>query len=315
MKNVVIRYGFAPDCEELHRGTPDSVKLHFPERDDEFRALLPEADGIFGHITQAEFALASKLSWVQSNATGYESMQFPEMQESQVVVTGINGLLANTVAEHALALLFALTRRLHLLRDQQAEHRWRVIPGRELVDLRATIIGAGNIGRTLAAKLNALGLVVTGADLEAKSGTDGFDRIVAIADLPTVLPKTDVLFICCPRSPETIDLIAQEELAAMPPDSLLINVSRGGIVHEQDLLDAIRNGPLAGAALDVTAEEPLPADHPLWKEPKLIITPHAAGYSAQTGPRKLNRFLTNLQNWAAGKPMVDVLPVSRAATS
>ncbi len=312
-KRVVVRYGFgAEGREELERQAPPSVELLFPRDNDEFMRFLPEAEGIYGHIGRGEFPVAAKLNWVQLNATGFESLQFPEMENSQVIVTGISGLLAVPVAEHALALLLCLARGLHLLRDQQSRHAWKVVQGVELADMAALILGAGNIGRRLAGRLTALGMRhVRGIDPMPAPLSSGFHEIWGLERLDEAVAEADVLFVCCPLTPETRDLIDAERIDLMPAGGMIINVSRGGIVNEAALLRAIQTGRLAGAGLDVTDEEPLPPDNPLWSEPGIIITSHSAGHSPWTRPRKMQRFLVNLHNWSEGKPMEDVIPITR----
>ena len=149
-RKVLVRYGFDNESrEEITRQAPESVEVVYAKDESDFLNMLPQAEGLFGHITRDEFAFAEKLSWLQSNATGIDGLIFPEMENSQVAVTGISGLLANPVAEHAVALLFSLTRHLHLLRDQQKEHTWRVISGLELTDMRALILGTGGAAKAV----------------------------------------------------------------------------------------------------------------------------------------------------------------------
>jgi phosphoglycerate dehydrogenase-like enzyme len=204
----------------------------------------------------------------------------------EVVITGGTGLHDVTVAEHTLALTLAAARRLNLLVRAQIGRRWAgewgglqpiSEPGsfRTLRDARVAIWGFGGIAATLAPHLAALGARVTGIARTAGE-RHGFP-VVTAGDLPDLLPTTDVLMMILPATPATERVLDADVLALLPAHAWLVNVGRGATVDEQALLDAIRGGRLAGAALDVFENEPLPVGSGLWDEPNVIISPHAAG--------------------------------------
>lgn len=225
------------------------------------------------------------LRLVQALSAGVDNVEAAGFADNVFIASGA-GLHDRPVAEHALALVLAAARRLHVTFRAQLEHRWATEVGgvqREpspglfstLRGARVLIWGFGGIARELAPHLTALGATVTGVATSART-TDGI-RVVAARDIADELPGTDVLIDILPATDATRHAVGATVLGLLPPHAWLINVGRGATVDEDALLAALRNGGIAGAALDVTNVEPLPAESPLWDEPNIIITPHAAG--------------------------------------
>lgn len=225
------------------------------------------------------------LRLVQSLAAGTDAVEQAGFVAEATIASGV-GLHDRPVAEHTLALVLAAARRLHATVRAQIGHRWageiggvqsEPSPGlfSTLRGARVLIWGYGGIARTLAPHLLALGATVTGVARSARE-TDGV-AVIAVDDIAAELPTTDVLIGILPATDDTRNIIDARMLALLPAHAWLVNVGRGATVDEVALLDALRGGRLAGAALDVVAQEPLPHDSPLWDEPKIIITPHAAG--------------------------------------
>jgi len=225
------------------------------------------------------------LRWVQTLAAGPESVLaagFPD----QVVLTSGAGLHDRTVTEHAIALVLALLRRLPQAGMAQAERRWAGELGgvqplhpvgavTSLIDARVLVWGFGNIGQSLAPVLQQLGAQVRGVARSA--GTRGGFEVVAEDQLDNELRRTDVLVMILPATKATRDALDARRLAALPRHAYVVNVGRGSTVDEAALVTALNAGDVAGAALDVTATEPLPQDSPLWDAKNLVLTPHAAG--------------------------------------
>ena len=226
-----------------------------------------------------------RLRWVQTLAAGPDAVLgagFPD----GVVITAGTGLHDRPVAEHALALILGLVRRLPAAARAQAEHRWAdeigglqpLHPGgpvTTLLDARVLVWGFGHIGQTLAPMLRTLGAQVRGIGRSAGERS-GFP-VAAEQDLRAELGRTDVLVMILPSTPATTDALDDDRLSALPPHAYVVNVGRGSTVDEPALVAALTDGRIAGAAIDVTAVEPLPADSPLWEAPNLVLTPHAAG--------------------------------------
>lgn len=230
-----------------------------------------------------------------------------------VVIASGRGLHDRPVAEHTLALVLAAARRLHRAFAAQRDHEWATdigglqpepSPGvfSTLRGARVVIWGYGSIGRTLEPHLTALGATVTGAARSARQ--EGDVAVVDEAHLPDELATTDVLIMILPSTPATRHALDAEKLAALPAHAWVVNVGRGDAVDEPALMDALREGRIAGAALDVTSTEPLPADSPLWDTPNLIITPHAAGGRPLGG---LDLLAENLDALMAGRPLRNVV--------
>lgn len=252
------------------------------------------------------------LRWVQVLSAGTDALEaagFP----SEVILTSGRSLHDRPVAEHALALVLAAARRLHTLVRAQIGHRWagdiggvqrEPSPGlfSTLRDARVLIWGFGSIGASLAPHLVALGAQVTGVATSARE-QDGI-RVIATEDLPGELPRTDVLIMILPSTAGTAKILDADTLAQLPPHAWVVNVGRGSTVDEDALLDALRAGRLAGAALDVTATEPLPVDSPLWDEPRLILTPHAAGGRPLGAAALIDE---NVDALLAGRPLRNVV--------
>jgi phosphoglycerate dehydrogenase-like enzyme len=241
--------------------------------------------GSSAHDLRAVAGRMPRLRWVQTLAAGPDSVLaagFPE----NVVITAGTGLHDRPVAEHALALVLALVRRLPAAGRAQAEHRWAdelgglqpLHPTGEvttLLDARVLIWGFGHIAQTLAPMLRLLGAEVRGVARQAGERS-GFE-VVAESDLTAELRRTDVLIMILPATRDTTRALDAGRLAELPPHASVINVGRGATVDEPALVDALAGGRIAAAALDVTETEPLPADSPLWDAPNLLLTPHAAG--------------------------------------
>ncbi|WP_229072839.1 NAD(P)-dependent oxidoreductase [Actinoplanes sp. DH11] len=250
----------------------------------------------------------TKLRWVQSLAAGPDMVLQAGFDPAVVVTAGL-GLHDRTVTEHTLALVLAAARRLHLLVRAQIGRRWAeelggIQPVREpavfrtLRDANVVIWGFGGIAATLAPVLTTLGANVTGVARSA--GTRHGFPVVTADELPALLPRTDLLISILPATRETVRLIDATVLSHLPEHAWVVNVGRGTVLDEAALLDAVRGGRVAGAALDVFETEPLPVESGLWAEPNVIITPHAAG-GRPIGAEEL--ITANLAAFREGRPL------------
>jgi phosphoglycerate dehydrogenase-like enzyme len=246
------------------------------------------------------------LRWLQIHPAGAELPIYRELRGRGVKVTTASGATAVTVAHSALGALIAINRRFPLLADAQRRHAWEPRLGerapRDLKGQTAVVVGLGPIGQNLAPLLKMLGLTVIGVRREAEP-VPPCDRTITYADLANVLPATDVLILCCPASPITRGLANAAALGAMPRGSLLVNVARGEVAVEADVIAALQSGQLAGAYLDVFEREPLDPASPLWDLPNVIVTPHTASHSLGQNEAIFDIFLDNLARWREGRAL------------
>ena len=248
------------------------------------------------------------LRWVHIHSAGTDRPVYQALLQRGVQISTSSGANARVVAAMALAGVLALNKRLPLLWAQQQQRQWVPLlgPGRMPRDLpgqTATVVGWGPIGQEIARLLQALGLQVQAVRTHAQADEAGV-RMLRFEDLPQSLGDSDWLILACPLTARTQGLVNAQLLGALPAGAQLVNVARGEVVVQADLVQALRSGHLAGALLDVFEHEPLPTESPLWTLPNVIISPHAAGHSDGNAARVQQMFLDNLQRWLAGQPLL-----------
>src|SRR5262249_12045131 len=266
------------------------------------------------HSPPALFAAARRLRWTPSAAAGVEANLFPAMVASDVVLTNAAGLHAVNIPEHALALLCALARNLHVAQRLKAEGRWdrysAIAAGggfRQLAGSHLAVLGAGAIGLGVVRLGGGLGMRVRVLRRRPELAVEGAEAVVGPDGLHALLGWADFVVVAAPLTPDTRHLIDAGALAAMKSSAYLINVGRGEIIDDAALVDALRNGAIASAGLDVFCEEPLPAEPPYWALDTLILTPHVSGYLPDFFPRAFDIFLRNLDRFLAGRPLLNVV--------
>jgi D-2-hydroxyacid dehydrogenase (NADP+) len=246
------------------------------------RSALREAEILitFGQMMKnlkLDFEDAAHLKWVQALGTGLDGITDQPALKPNVVVTSLHGVHGPPVSEAALAGMLALSRDLPRALRAQGERQWRRWPAKLLYNKSVGILGIGVIAEALAPKCKAIGMTVIGLT-SAPRKVAGFDRVHPVGDLLRIVPELDYLVLLTPYSPATHNMIDAKVFAAMKSTSYLVNVARGGVVDEDALVEALRARQIAGAALDVFKEEPLPSDHPLWTFENVIITTHQGGF-------------------------------------
>jgi phosphoglycerate dehydrogenase-like enzyme len=255
---------------------------------------------------QAALRRSPKLRWLQIHPAGAERPIYRELRERGVKVTTASGATAVTVAHSTLGALIALNRRFPLLADAQRRHAWEPRLGerspRDLKGQCAVIVGLGPIGRHLAALLKMLDMRVVGVRRRAEPVAP-CDQTITYEALGKALPGADWLILCCPASPLTRGLANASLFAAMPDGAGFINVARGEVAVERDVIDALGSGKLGGAYLDVFEREPLDPASPLWDMPNVIISPHTASHSQGQNEAIFEIFLDNLQRWRSGQKL------------
>lgn len=270
-------------------------------------AELPEADIFCGHpkvpVPWDEVVARGRLTWIQSSAAGLDHCLVPAVVDSPIVVTSASGVLADQVAEHALGMAIACTRRFPLFLEQQRRREFVRRPTRDLTDATVGIVGLGGNGRRLVDVLAPFRVRILATDWFPVRKPAAVEFLGPPQALPTLLERCDILFLCPPLTPQTRRMIDAAALARMKPGAILVNVGRGGLVDEDALVDALESGRLDAAALDVTPEEPPGPDSRLWTAPRLLITPHVGGQSARRIDAMTDFFCDNLSRHVRGMPL------------
>lgn len=300
-------------AEACARAAPDLVIREVRDTD-AMLAAAAEAEVLVvsGLWRDAVLDVAPKLRFVQSISAGTDQFPKAEFKRRGIRLASAQGANERAVAEHALALLLALFRRIPEARDNQARRHWRPMIGdpgareRELAGKTLLIVGYGRIGRRVARLATAFDMRVlaTRRDVSAAGGEEGVE-VHSNASLHALLPRADAVVLTCPLTPDTERLIGADALARMKPSAVLVNVARGRVVDEPALIAALGEGRLAAAALDVTVEEPLPSASPLWALPNVLITPHTAGETEAYEENVVALLLDNLQRLARGERLMN----------
>lgn len=253
-----------------------------------------------GKISDELIRRASRLQWIQAKTTGVDYLiSLPSLRED-VLITSTRGIHGPQMSEMAILLMLALNRSFPRIVRNQDLKVWERWPGRLLYKKKVGILGVGVIGEEIARKCKVFGMTVFGIDI-AKRKVDGVDYFYGPEELPQVISGMDYVIIVAPHTPETRKMIGAEVLSTMKPTAFLINIGRGEIIDEEALIHALKKGKIAGAALDVFWEEPLPEDHPLWKLRNVIITPHIGGLSEIYVEQVLSIFEENLRRFLRGE--------------
>ena len=272
---------------------------------------MADADVVLGFVTREMFLAAGRLRWVQSISSGVDSFMYDEFRDSDVVLTSEKGLVGEHLADHAFGLLLMLTRQLATAL-QHGPDAWNHRPEmrRQEIELTGTtmgIFGFGGTGRAMARRATAFGMTVNALDRDPVPASAEVTTVWGPERFDDLLATSDVISVCCPLTDETRDRFDAAAFARMRSTAYLVNVTRGEVMVEEDLADALESGEIAGAALDVAPREPLPADSRLWGLPNVVMTPHTAGASQFRAGRNLDRFVDNLARFRAGEPLEGVI--------
>jgi phosphoglycerate dehydrogenase-like enzyme len=261
--------------------------------------------------------LAPNVRWIQATSAGIgqfvKSMGYDTRMPATVFTTA-SGVHAKPLVEFCVMVMLMFHKGLlRMVRDQQRKH-WERYAGTDLAGRTLVIIGVGSIGSEVARACKALGMTVIGVDrpdftYDPKSSS--LDEYHPVSELPAVLRRAEHLVLIAPHTPDTSGMIGADELALLPEGAILINISRGALVNEPALIEALRSGHLGAAGLDVFAEEPLPQDSPLWEMPNVLVSPHSGSTSDRENRRLTDLFCGNLRRFLAGDPLLNVLDTKR----
>jgi phosphoglycerate dehydrogenase-like enzyme len=304
----------------------DRLRCEFPQLE---VVHLPNYDRVTEEIADADIAIswslrgeqikaAKKLRWIHSTAAAVHQLMTPELRTSDIVVTNARDVHGPVVAEHAIALAFALAKRLpQAVKYQQQQHwaqqeLWNAAPRpRELNGATMVIVGLGGIGKPLAQLAKSLGMRVVGVREHPERGSEIADTVYRFDELDRALSEGDFIVLAVPVTPKTYHLMNAARLAQLKPEAYLINVGRGVLIDEDALVEALQARRFAGAALDVTTQEPLPQESPLWQMENAFITPHIAGLTERMWQRHYEHYTENLRRYLAGEPLLWVVDKER----
>lgn len=320
--NVLVAVFSPAPAWTLPRRFVDVLRREFPHHTfhdawdaDALKAYLPDADVAFSAaIDRSSFASLTRLKWVQSPATGVGGMLGPELIASPIVVTSARGVRARAIAEHVLGVTIALARLLPLVLRRQGQHAWALEEiessgqVRTLGDRRIAIVGLGAIGLEVARLASAFGMRVSAIRRRAgREVPSTVEEALPPDRLHELLARSDVVVLSAPLTAETTRLIDRAALDRIKRGALLINVGRGKLVDDEAVIDALRDGRLGGAALDVFTREPLDTASPYWDLPNVIVTPHIAGAMEDYWTPLVRLFADNLRRFERGEPLLNVV--------
>jgi phosphoglycerate dehydrogenase-like enzyme len=291
----------------IARALPDDVVVAVKDEAD--LADAADAEVAFCGIRQDRvrtlLAATPKLRWYHTPSAGVDRLlEIPDFRERGIRVTNNSGSYDIQIAEHVMALVLSAAKRLHVYRDQQARREWKDHPHQELRDETMVVFGAGSIGGEVVRLAAAIGMRVI-AVRRSGAPVPGAERVITPDRLAEAAAEADYLVVAAPLTPATRGAISREVLGRMKRTAWVVNIARGPIIDEPALIDALRDERIGGAALDTFAQEPLPADSPLWSLPNAIVTPHASNSSPRVRERTLALFLENLRRFKAGEPLLN----------
>ncbi|KUI41387.1 hydroxyacid dehydrogenase [Mycobacterium sp. IS-1590] len=291
--DIELRYCTADDLADAVRGA---------------RALL--LWDFFSTAVRDVWHEAGELEWIHVTAAGVDTLldpEFPELRDSDVVVTNARGVFDRPIAEYVLGAVLAHAKDSRTSFALQREHRWQHRETRAIAQARALVVGTGGIGREIARLLRAAGMQVRGGGRVARTDDPDFGDVIASEDLADEVGWCDHLVLAAPLTNSTRGLVDASVLSSMKPDAHLVNIGRGPLVDESALLSALCDNRIGGATLDVFDTEPLPPDHRLWDAPNVTITAHMAGDVVGWREALAEQFADNARRWLAGEPLVNVV--------
>ena len=289
-----------------------ALKVVIAEDEAAAAQALPGAEAAFGTLTPALLAHATRLRWLQAPQAAPPAGYYHEgLVTHPVVVTNFREIYNDHIAAHIMAFVLAFARGLHRYLPQQLRREWRPAPLDEAVvhlpGSTALIVGVGGIGAETARVAAAFGMRVIGVDARRRDAPPGVLKLDGPEALDSLLGEADFVILTVPHTPATQGFMGRARFQRMKRSAFFINICRGLTTRLDDLVAALRAGEIAGAALDVFEEEPLPAAHPLWTMPGVLITPHTAGYGPHLDERRFAIVMDNCRRFLAGEPLRNVV--------
>jgi phosphoglycerate dehydrogenase-like enzyme len=261
-------------------------------------------------LDAAELAAAPQLKWVHTSAVAVETLCLPELFARGIAVSNTRGVQALPIAEHVMAVVLSLAKQIPFVLENQQQARWAqnefmgerlpwLLHGRTL-----GLVGVGTIGAEIAKRAEAFGMRVIALRRRPAYGVIGHvERVYGKDELGEFLGQCHVVVVAAPLTPETHGLLGAAQFAQLPKGAIVVNVGRAKIIDTDALIEAVTSGHLGGASLDVFPQEPLPADHPLWQTPNVILTPHTSGFRRGHWDEVVELYAENIQRWLKGEPL------------
>ena len=303
---ILITVPFTEEQEKRLRAQMPGAEYEFTTRIKASDEQIREADVILGNLPVARLAQAENLKWLQLNSSGADAYAAEGALAPEVVLTNATGAYGLAISEHLLAVTFFLKKKLGRYYINQKNREWKDEGQVTAVSgSRTLVIGLGSIGGDYARKMALLGSRVIGIRRTKAECPDYLEEIGTFEDIDRFLPEADIVAMALPNTPQTYHIMNEERLSGMKRGSILLNVGRGTAIDQDALVKVLRNGPLAGASIDVTDPEPLPEDHPLWRCENLLLTPHIAGdyHLQETLDQIVELFIDNLGRYAKGREL------------
>ena len=308
MKIVALTTHVAGYVDFVQQAAPDAEIFEAPDDDAMLREVV-DAEILFSGIFRDDLLdAAEQLEWLQVSSAGVEWMPKEAIARKGWLVTNAAGIHAIPVAETGIALLSGVARRVDWTTRNRIKGEWVRPPGIfELFEKTAGVIAMGGIGRAFAERARGLGMRVIGVDVNPAAKPDYVDELRGIDELDWLLGSSDVVCMTAPDTPKSHHMMNAERFAQMKEGSIFLNVSRGGLVDTDALVDAIDSGRFFGVGLDVIEGEPLRSDHPIWSREDVLITPHVGGTSPRRIQRMIELFVENLRRYQAGEPLLNLV--------
>jgi phosphoglycerate dehydrogenase-like enzyme len=313
---VLISFDLPNIYVEKIRNVSPSLEVVQSEDKEEALRLAEDADVLFaGFFSKELFLAARKLKWIQAWGAGVDRFLIPEVVKSHTVVTNAGGVHSTPISEHVIGLMLCFCRKLHLFIRNQTERKWKRYeswtPAEQVEELSGKtvgIVGLGRIGTEIAKKAKCLGMrVIATRRNPSRPASKSVDQLIHPSELNKLLAESDFVVLSLPLTKETDGMIGEAQLKSMKQTGYLINVSRGRIVNENMLIEALKQGWIAGAGLDTFENEPLPESSELWSFRNVIITPHTAGLTPYYMERLTTIFVENLNRFIHQQPLINVV--------
>ncbi|TXR50543.1 D-2-hydroxyacid dehydrogenase [Phyllobacterium endophyticum] len=279
---------------------------------DDLERYIGEADVLLASRFPVHlFDRAKRLRWFQCTNAGVDSLMPILDKVGELLVTSARGIHGDVIADYVMAGVTMLHWDFRRLLQEQADRKWNPRYVAPLGEKTLGVVGLGSIGSTIARRAKSAGMSVVGSKRDISAPVEGVDQLFASDALGELLPLCDFVVLALPATPDTVGVIGADALARMKPDAFLVNIARGDVVVEADLVQALQKGTIAGAMLDVFEREPLPIESPLWDMPNVIATPHVAGSPTNYSERVFSIFAENIECFLNGAPMRNVINLKR----